>query len=46
MVPGGSVVFTSYHYDTLDRMTRKTEPQANHDGRGDRIITYTESPRV
>ncbi len=40
-----SPIYTSFQYDKLDRMTRKTDPQTNHDGRGDRITTYTYSGR-
>jgi len=32
-------------YDVLGRPLRKLAPQANHDGRGDRVTTYTYSGR-
>ena len=41
MGDGDSPIYTSFQYDKLDRVTSKTEPQPNHDGRGNRITIYT-----
>jgi len=42
---GETTYWTTFGYDLIGRMTSKSAPQANHDGRGDRLTTYTYSGR-